>query len=85
MSSEETSKERAAADFAREVARAIEARRTHEGFRRLVLVAEPGFLGLLRAALDPVSAKLVDGEVRKQLVARDTKEIAGHLESVMRV
>jgi len=83
MSSEESTKERAASNFAREVAQAIKARRTHEGFGRLVLVAEPGFLGMLRAALDPATSKLVDGEVHKQIVARPTAEIAAHLAEVL--
>jgi len=82
LSSEESAKERAASNFAREVARAIESERTHEGFDRLVIVAEPGFLGMLRSALDPVSATLVGPELHKSLTSRTTDEIAAQLEDL---
>lgn len=80
---EEPPKERAAANFAREVAAALSELRTHEGFDRLVLVAEPGFLGLLRGALDHTTAALVDGEVHKEIVEKKVDEIAKHLEGVL--
>lgn len=83
MEVEESPKEREAANFAREVAAAINESRTHQGFDRLVLVAEPGFLGLLRGALDHASAKLVDGEVLKEIVEQKVDEIAKHLEGVL--
>ncbi len=84
LSQEETPKEREAANFAREVARAILHRRTHEGFERLVLVAEPGFLGLLRADLDPPTAALIRGEVHKNLTRGTVEQIEAGLEGVLR-
>ena len=83
MAQEETTKEREASNFAREVADAIETRRTHEGFDQLILIAEPGFLGMLRKTLDPVSAKNVLGEVRKEIVDRKVDEIAGYLKDLL--
>jgi protein required for attachment to host cells len=80
---EEPPKEREAANFAREVAAALKDVRTHQGFDRLVLVAEPGFLGLLRGALDHTTAKLIDGEVHKEIVDEKVDEIAAHLEGVL--
>lgn len=82
---EQTPKARAAEDFAREIARAIAKRRTAEGFDRLVLVAEPGFLGMLRAALDGPTARLVDGEVNKELTELRTDQLAPHLADVLAV
>lgn len=83
MANEETHKERAASDFAREIARALSDRRTHEGFDRLILAAEPGFLGLLRAALDDPTKRLVDGELPKELTHASIEDIAARLEGLL--
>lgn len=79
MAQEETTKEREASNFAREVCEVVRKRRVEGGFDRLVLVAEPGFLGLLRGSLDDASAKLVSGEVHKEVTDRPVDEIASHL------
>ncbi|MCA9606408.1 MAG: host attachment protein [Myxococcales bacterium] len=76
MAPGETAKEHEATVFSKEVAEAILARRTHEGFDRLVLVAEPGFLGMLRGALDGPTAAMVHGEVRKNLTKAPVEQIA---------
>ena len=82
---QQTPKERAAEDFAREVARAIAKRRTGAGFDRLVLVAEPGFLGMLRAALDAPTARLLDGDVHKELTELAPDRLAPHLGEMLAV
>ena len=53
--------------FAKEIAGVMGQGRTESGVQRFVLVAEPGFLGQLRAALDSKDAALVDGTIRKEL------------------
>jgi protein required for attachment to host cells len=85
MEREQSPKERAAEDFAREVAHAIERHRVGEGFGRLILVAEPGFLGLLRAALDRPTARLVTGEVHKELTDVSLDTLTEHLGDVLAV
>lgn len=83
MGQEETTKEREASNFSREVAEAIRKRRVEEGFDRLVLVAEPGFLGLLREALDGPTAAAVFGEVHKNLTKAPVAQIAQSLEGLL--
>ena len=83
MAKEETPKEREASNFAREVAEAIRDRRTANAFDGFVLVAEPGFLGLLREALDDATSKTLHGEVRKDIVERPLDEIKEHLADLL--
>lgn len=85
MAKEEPPHERAAADFAREVAAIVEQARNDHLFDDVVLVAEPGFLGMLRDALDPVTAEVVRGTVHKDLAAVDTRDLAGYLTDVLPV
>jgi protein required for attachment to host cells len=54
--------------------------RTLHAFGKLVLVAEPRFLGMLRAALDPHTAALVVKTVHKDLPGVSEKDLASHLE-----
>lgn len=85
MEREETPKERAAHDFARELARTLARHRQDGDFDRLVLVAEPGFLGMIRGALDAPTARLVDGEVHKELTELRPQELSSHLGDVLAV
>ena len=60
--------EHEAENFARELShRLSEGRNAHE-FARLVLVAEPKFLGVLKAALDQQTAKLLTETLAKDFV-----------------
>ena len=69
MSRSEGPHERVVADFARELAARLRQARVANTFERLVLVAPPKFLGLLRAQLDdPTSARVV-GSLDKDLAA----------------
>lgn len=83
MAQEETTKEREAANFARELAEAIRGYRVENELDGVVLVAEPGFLGMLRGSLDDATTKAVSGEVPKGLVDRPVEEIATHLEELL--
>lgn len=59
--------------FAKSLGVVLEKARTDGRFTRLVLVAEPQFLGRVRAALSPQTAKLIVQSIDKDLGA-----LAGH-------
>lgn len=81
----ESSKEHAAQEFAREIASVIAGHRVRGEIGRVVLVAEPRFLGLVRAALDAPTARLVDGEVAKELTDFDAAAIGAAIGGVLAV
>ncbi len=65
--------------FARQIAAELSSAKRDNAFDRLVLVAGPTFIGLLRSALsEPVRATLV-AEVRKDLVAADEATLCAAL------
>jgi protein required for attachment to host cells len=65
--------------FARQVAAELSVAKRDDAFDRLVLVAGPAFIGLLRSALsESVRATLV-AEVRKDLVAADEQTLCAAL------
>jgi protein required for attachment to host cells len=69
----------AAMRFARQVGAELEAARRADGFDRIVLLAGPSFIGLLRSALpEGVRATLV-AEVRKDLVGEDESLIQAYV------
>jgi protein required for attachment to host cells len=63
----------------RELADAIETARAQDRFDRLVLVAGPSFLGELRKTLSDQTARLVVGELDKNLAQMDAQDILQHL------
>lgn len=65
--------------FAKQITDYVEAARTRNEIERLVLVAPPQFLGLLRDYLSAQSTKLVSQEIQKDLVKHDTMDIRRHL------
>lgn len=72
--------EHLAETFAQRIAHALRKARTDGRFKRLVLVADPHFLGLLRGALDPTTAKLSAGSISKGLDSAPSEEIARQLQ-----
>jgi protein required for attachment to host cells len=70
-------REHEAERFARQIAERLEAAR--QGFDRVVLMAEPGFLGTLRIALSKGVAASVAAEVPKDLVHQDDDAVRAHL------
>ena len=71
--------------FAIEVADVLHDARSRGEFDRLILVAEAGFLGLLRQKLDAPTAKLVVSTLDRNLTAESAREIESHLgESLLR-
>jgi protein required for attachment to host cells len=85
MSRSESPQERAAADFARELAQKLQHGRAQNEFQRLVLVAPPQFLGLLRSALDGPTSQLVVGSLDKDLAASKKAELEEQLGEVIAV
>lgn len=67
--------EHEAESFARELAQRLNQGRTANDYSRLVLVAEPGFLGLLKAALDDQTVKLLSDTIPKDLVHMQDADI----------
>ncbi len=67
-------------NFARELARRLEEGRTGNRFDQLVLVAPPGFLGLLRDQLSAPLAKCVTQSVAKDLTQAKLEDIQQQLD-----
>lgn len=85
MSRREGPHERAVSDFARALAGKLEHARTGNRYERIVLVAPPRFLGLLRSCLDSPTAQRVVGSVDKDLVSSSESELIEHLGEVIAV
>jgi len=65
--------------FSREVGRYLEKARAEHQFDRLVLVAPPRFLGLLRQSLSEGVQRAVTEELGKDLSWLDTRDIERHI------
>lgn len=61
--------------FAKEVARRIETDRARNDFDRLVLVAGPKMLGLLRQSLSPPTQNMLAGEIPKDIIRQGPEVI----------
>jgi protein required for attachment to host cells len=85
MSRAEGPRDRAVADFARELAGKLQQARASNSYERLVLVAPPKFLGLLRGALDDSTASLVVGSIDKDLAMSGDDVLIQHLGEVIAV
>jgi protein required for attachment to host cells len=72
-------REQVALSFAREIADHVERGRKHGRFERLVIIAAPGVLGLLRSSLTEAARRMIWKEVRKNLVRADEKSIREQL------
>lgn len=79
----ETPGEHEAKRFARQLAERITALRNDNAIARLYLIAEPHFLGLLRAELDAPTQQLVAGEVGRRLVDQSPAELLAVLPKVL--
>lgn len=65
--------------FAKRVAEQLDRARQRNRFSRLVLVADPKFLGLLRHGLNPATRSRLTAEIGKNLAAEDPGTIRSHL------
>lgn len=72
-------KEQEAIRFAHEVVDHLEQGRVANRFDRLILVAEPHFLGLLRKAIKPALEQTITAEINKDLTKAGEREIREHL------
>ena len=72
-----------AIEFARTIARHLDAARVKRGYEQLVIVAAPSFLGLLREQLNNTCRKLVAFELNKNLVQQTPEEIRSHLPKLL--
>ena len=71
--------------FAKQLAELLNDGRVKQRYQRLVLVAEPHLLGLLRAALSRETAALITASVTKDLGHVGLRDIGTHLEGVVRI
>ncbi len=65
--------------FAKQVAERLDRARQRNRFSRLVLVADPKFLGLLRHGLNPATRSRLTAEIGKNLATEDPGTIRDHL------
>lgn len=73
------SHDKAAINFARDIAVALDGLVAAHGLKKLYIVAEPAMLGLLRAELSEHCRKLVANEVTADVVGRTPEQIRGYL------
>lgn len=85
MSRSEDPHDRVVSDFARVLAAKLQHARAENQYERLVLVAPPRFLGLLRSSIDRPTAQLVVGSVDKNLASSNEAELIEHLADVIAV
>jgi protein required for attachment to host cells len=83
MNTEESAHEHRANTFAREIASLLQDARNAHRYSRLVLVAEPKFLGMLKGALDGATASLIGATLGKDLAKIPAHELASHLKEVL--
>ncbi len=74
-----SAEESIARDFARSLAEKLHDGRVQGSFTRLVLIAEPRFLGLLREALDSDTSRMVVSSIAKNLQSKSPQEIAPYV------
>ena len=76
---ERSAKGHEAVSFAREIAKALEVATRERHIDRIVLMAGPAFLGLLREVLPRAVKKVVVAEVHKDLVHQSDEVLREHL------
>lgn len=83
MSPEQSATERETERFAKLLAQHLEQGRTQHRFQKLVLVAEPGLLGILREKLEPATRALVSGSLARDLMHMPEQDLPAHLADVL--
>lgn len=71
--------------FAKQLAGLLDDGRLKQRYGRLVLVAEPRFLGILGAALSHATAELVIATINKDLSYLEARELQKYLEIAARI
>lgn len=69
--------------FARRIVAGLEQERRQNRFSRIVLIAAPAFLGLLRGSMHGPLAGMVAGETRKDLAHRPERVLKAHVEQML--
>lgn len=85
MSTEQEPIEHVAQQFAKHLSEKLVRGRTENRFNKLVLVAEPRFLGELRSALDSPTTALISATLDKDLGGIEDRDIPKHLGDVVRL
>lgn len=83
LGKEQDPAETLAREFARELTARLEHGRVRNAYARLVLVAEPRFLGMLRSALSPQTQALVGATLDKDLGGVSDHDLPKHLGGVV--
>lgn len=74
-----TAKEKEAESFARQLCQRLEQGHNQQQFARLVIIAPPDFLGLLRKQMSASVQAVVASELDKNLVKESAEQIRSHL------
>lgn len=80
-----TATEHVADVFATHLSKMLEQRRTDNQFSKLIIVADSRFLGKLRAALTPQTAKLVVGSLDRDLAGISDRDLVAHVAPLLRI
>lgn len=83
MQSPTSPKEVEAEHFAHELAEALHAGHGQQSYKRIVLVAPPHFLGLLRKTLNATVSKLIGASADKDYMHLSEKDIHMHLDALV--
>ena len=79
MGHEKLAHQKQAVNFAHQLCGEIDKLRQNSNLHKIYLVASPKFLGLLRSCMSKQCAKLLAGEVNKDLVNHSIEDICSHL------
>ena len=79
MSNKTSPNEQVAINFAKELAEYLEKNRQKKAYLKLLIIAAPHFLGLLRKELSKGVSEIVSLEIDKNLTTQDPKSIREHL------
>lgn len=85
LGTEQEPKEHLAELFAKELADLLENGRNQHRYQRLVLIAGPDFLGVLRSALNAQVTALVTSSLAKNLANVNATDIPPHLRDIVNV
>jgi protein required for attachment to host cells len=83
MGKEHDETEQMAIRFAKQLSLLLDEGRAQHQFAKLILVAEPRFLGHVRKALSRETSALVSASLDKDLPGVDPRELGGHLENLV--
>lgn len=72
-------KEQEAIGFAKQIGTQLESHREKGEFEKLIVIAPPAFLGLLRKKMGPNITRTITKEIGKNLVGQTNQEIQKHL------